>query len=95
MRLVNFHNIISECLNKFLVIGIGDISVCKVCVLKFVVFIAAASLLLYMWGEVVGVCGGHCMICLAKNTSGDLKIKKKKNLINYELSRKLRLIRND
>lgn len=80
MRLVNFHNIISECLNKFLVMGIGDISVCKVYVLKFVVFIAAASLLL---------------LCLAKNTSGDLKIKKKKNLINYELSRKLRLIRND
>ena len=50
MRLVNFHNIISECLNKFLVMGIGDISVCKVYVLKFVVFIAAASLLLYMWG---------------------------------------------
>ena len=54
MRLVNFHNIISECLNKFLVMGIGDISVCKVCVLKFVVFIAAASLLLYMGGG--GVC---------------------------------------
>lgn len=95
MRLVNFHNIISECLNKFLVMGIGDISVCKVYVLKFVVFIAAASLLLYIGGGGGCVCGGHCMICLAKNTSGDLKIKKKKNLINYELSRKLRLIRND
>ena len=55
MRLVNFHNIISECLNKFLVMGIGDISVCKVCVLKFVVFIAAASLSLYIGG------GGGCL----------------------------------
>ena len=50
--------IINECLNKFLVFGIGDISVCKVYVLKFVVFLAAASLLLYMcvcvcvWGTV-------------------------------------------
>ena len=54
MRLVNFHNIISECLNKFLVMGIGDISVCKVNVLKFVVFLAVASLLLYIY---VCVCG--------------------------------------
>ena len=35
-------------------IGIGDISVCKVNVLKFVVFLAVASLLLYIY---VCVCG--------------------------------------
>lgn len=80
MRLVNFDNKINECLNKFLVFGIGDISVCKVYVLKFVVFIAAASLLL---------------ICLAKNTSGDLKIKKEKEIDKLRIVQKLRPIRND